>query len=256
MLLALRGSVIEERADHLVVRTPDNPTFHWGNFLLLREPPAPGGVASWLGAFRREFPHAGHLTLGVDGTAGDAGPAGELRAAGLVVDRSAVMTADAVHPPPRPNRKAVFRMLDGDDDWAAALALKEANNTEQDPAGYRVFARRQLAAVRRLQQRGLGGWFGAFADGRMVSGLGVFTDGSGLARFQSVDTRPGYRNQGLAGTLVHIAGAYALTRPGVQTLVMVADPGYHAIRVYRSVGFTERESQVQLFAGQSLGTVS
>ena len=42
MLLGLQGSVIEQRAGYQVVRTPTNPTFYWGNFLVLGGPPAPG----------------------------------------------------------------------------------------------------------------------------------------------------------------------------------------------------------------------
>ncbi|RJQ81049.1 GNAT family N-acetyltransferase [Pseudonocardiaceae bacterium YIM PH 21723] len=100
--------------------------------------------------------------------------------------------------------------------------------------------------MRELTDRGKGSWFGAFQDGRLVASLGVFTDGSGLARYQSVDTLPGYRNRGLAGTLVHHAGQYALTELGARLLVIQADPGYHAIRVYRSVGFADAETAVSL----------
>jgi hypothetical protein len=32
---------------------------------------------------------------------------------------------------------------------------------------------------------------------------------------------------------------------GAQTLVMVADPGYHAIDLYRSLGFAVTETQLQ-----------
>ena len=42
-LLTASGSVVEDRGTHLVVRTPDNPTYYWGNFILLSEPPVPGG---------------------------------------------------------------------------------------------------------------------------------------------------------------------------------------------------------------------
>ena len=38
-LLEISGSVLEDRGDHLVVRTPDNPTFWWGNFLMLAGSP-------------------------------------------------------------------------------------------------------------------------------------------------------------------------------------------------------------------------
>src|SRR5215471_4600410 len=82
--------------------------------------------------------------------------------------------------------------------------------------------------------------------GSMVSGLGVFSDGSGIARFQDVDTHPDHRNQGLAGTLVYQAGQHARKEMAAQTLVIVAEPLGPAIRIYRSVGFRDAETQVQL----------
>lgn len=100
--------------------------------------------------------------------------------------------------------------------------------------------------MRQLQAQGFGAWFGAFQAGRMVSGLGVFGDGSGIARFQNVDTHPEHRNQGLAGMLVYKAGQYAQQEMAARTLVIVADPAEPAIRIYRSVGFRDAETQVQL----------
>src|SRR5689334_19751310 len=117
MLLGLQGSVIERRSGYQVIRTPANPTFHWGNFLLLNQPPAPGTVSSWMSTFAREFPGAEHVAIGVDGTSGDAGDGAELAAAGLEADRSTVLTAAGTTPPPRPNEVAQFRMLDSDADW-------------------------------------------------------------------------------------------------------------------------------------------
>ncbi|MBV9844820.1 MAG: GNAT family N-acetyltransferase [Kutzneria sp.] len=246
MLLGLQGSVVSLHHGYSCIRTPANPTFHWGNLVLLRAPPAPGTVASWVTVFRHEFPHANHVTLGVDGTEGDSGDPAELEAAGLEAEVGTVLTATAVCPPPRPHRDAELRPLVDDQDWRAALALREANNVLPDVEGFRVFAWRRLVGLRRLQERGLGAWFGAFHHGRMVSGLGVFTDGHGLARFQHVDTHPEYRGRGLAGTLVYTAGRYALDRLGARRLVIVADPGYVSIRVYRSVGFADEETQVRV----------
>src|SRR5215467_14537938 len=100
MLLALQGSVIEQHVGYQVIRTPTNPWFHWGNFLLLDSPPTAGTVGSWLGTFAREFPGAGHLAIGVDGTGGEAGDLAELAAAGLEVSRSTVLTACSTTAPP------------------------------------------------------------------------------------------------------------------------------------------------------------
>ena len=36
-ILELCGSVVEDRTDHLLVRTPGNPGFHWGNCLFVTD---------------------------------------------------------------------------------------------------------------------------------------------------------------------------------------------------------------------------
>ena len=38
---AFDGEIVD-RGDYLVVRTPSNPYFYWGNFLLFPRPPAEG----------------------------------------------------------------------------------------------------------------------------------------------------------------------------------------------------------------------
>ncbi len=167
--------------------------------------------------------------------------------AGLSLDMGAVMTAQAVHEPPRPNREAVYRPLESDDDWAQRVHLAASCNDDQPPADYFEFATRKAATERANAEAGHGAWWGAFVAGRMVSGLGLFRAGDGLARFQSVETHPDARGRGLAGTLVYHASRYGFETLGAETLVMVADPDYLAIRIYRSVGFkvTEYQAQVQ-----------
>ena len=48
----------------------------------------------------------------------------------------------------------------------------------------------------------------------------------------------------MAGTLVWLAGRWALNQMAARTLVIVADPAAEAIRIYRSVGFADRETQI------------
>jgi GNAT superfamily N-acetyltransferase len=133
-----------------------------------------------------------------------------------------------------------------DSDWAAAVDLYAIGAGDFDPAEYRDFVQRRMAARREQQEAGLGAWFGAFVDGEMVSGLGLFTDGSGLGRFQDVATLAAARRTGLAATLVHHSSVVGLRDFGIRDLVMVADPDYSAIRIYRALGFAESEIQVGL----------
>jgi ribosomal protein S18 acetylase RimI-like enzyme len=237
-IAALEGSQVTDRGDHLVVRTPGNPDYWWGNFLLL---PGlePGSGDGWRARFAAEFPGAGHVALGLDLTGDSGADPGEL--AGMTLERHAVLTAAAVHAPPHPDGRAVVRTLDGDDDWRQSLELTAAVYPGE-PGGDTRFLSARLAAHRALAESGHGAWYGAFLDGTLACQLGLIVTGPGLARYQNVETHPGARRRGLAGTLVWRAGAAALA-DGTETLVMVADPGDSAIRVYRSVGFAVTEHQ-------------
>ena len=246
MLLGLQGSVVVDRGDHLVIRTPDNPGFHWGNFVLADQTWVNRPLSDLVAVFHAEHPKAGHLALGVDGVDGLVWAGDELTECGLEVERSVVMTATEVHEPLHPNTEAVCRMLASNADWAAAVDLHAAEPGMFDPAENRDFTERRMTARREQQDAGLGGWFGAFVDGEMVCGLGLFTDGSGLGRFQDVMTVGSARRRGLASTLVHHASLVGIRDYAMRELVMVADPDYAAIRIYRSLGFTDSETQVGL----------
>ncbi len=248
-LLEHGGSQVEDRDDHLVVRTPHNPSFWWGNFLLLAGPPAADDADRWLERFATAFPGAPHVALGVDGTSGQAGDLAGFTERGLTVEVSTVMTASTVHEPPRPNTRATYRRLVSDDDWAQSVELQLACDDDGlEGASHREFVVTRTATHRALAERGRGGWFGAFLEGRLVSQMGLLSASPGLARFQAVETHPAERGQGLAGTLVHHVSRVGFGELGARTLVMVADPGYLAIRVYRSVGF--EGSEVQLGAAR------
>jgi ribosomal protein S18 acetylase RimI-like enzyme len=243
MLRVLGGSEVTHRDSYVVVRTPGNPTFWWGNFILLGSPPRPGEAGLWLSRFSAEFPGAGHVALGIDVTDASQVEPAEFIDAGLDFERATVMTARAVHEPPRPNRLAHYRQLDGDDDWQQSAELEVASSASPDIA-HRAFIGRRTSEARGITEAGHGAWFGAFLAGRLVSQLGLVRAGVGLARFQNVGTHPAMRGHGLAGTLVYRAGQYGFGALGARMLVIVADPGYVAARIYRSVGFADTESQV------------
>jgi GNAT superfamily N-acetyltransferase len=243
MIRLLEGSRIVDHGDYLAVRSPHNPTYWWGNFLLLAAPPAPGKAGAWLEKFAAEFPQAKHVALGIDVTEIGALEVSELVGENLRLERSAVLTATSVQRPPRPNKAATYRELSGDDDWRQAAELRAVLN-EGEPGSEPSFLATRIASERALTEAGHGSWFGAFVDGQLVAQLGIITDGSGIARFQNVETHPGWRRKGLAGTLVWRAGQHGLDNLAAQTLVMAADPDYGAIRVYRSVGFIDAETQV------------
>ncbi len=248
MVRRLAGSEITDGGDHLIVRTPANPTFYWGNFILVGTPLGPGDAERWLDVFTTEFPGAQHRSIGVDDVHGHAGDISAGSGATMGVDVSTVLRAAHVHEPEHWARDAVCRPLEGDEDWEQwwdvrwSIALEDGEGSER----HAVFLRRSVDEARRLAESGHATFFGAFVVGRCRSGLGIVSDGGGTARYQSVETHPDARRRGLAGALVYAAGRHALRQWAARELVIVADPDGPAIDLYRSIGFADAERQVQL----------
>ena len=241
-LRELEGAEVAEHEDHLIVRTVENPTYRWGNFLLFDSPPHAGDAERWITQFEVAFPAADYIAIGFDCPGELAGFA----AAGMTVATDTVLTTGELRRPPREPPDAVFREVRSELDWRQTEQLRLAVGEHGRESGYRDFLKRQMRAIRRVCERGQGSWFGAFRDDEMRSSLGIFNAGSGVARFQSVDTHPEHRRQGLASHLLFTAGHHALTQLAASTLVIAADPDYLAIDIYRSLGFLDLERHTQL----------
>jgi len=243
-LLRLGGTHVDDRGDFLVVRSPHNPTYWWGNFLLLGPVPAPEDSQRWLDQFARAFPQAGHVAIGFNTNDGDVDSLDWFAARGFRTEQLTVMTATEVRPPKSINADAVYRRLHSDEDWAQSVELRL--RCADEATGDITFERRAAQTHRAVVDAGHGAWFGAFVAGRLVCQMGLFRAGGERARFQSVETDPDFRRRGLAGSLVLHAGRYGSERLDARTLVMVADPDYIAIDLYRSVGFEATETQLRI----------
>lgn len=238
-LLELTGSEIDDRGTHLVVRTPANPTYHWGNFLLLARPPHPGGAREVMAVFDAEFPTARHRSISIDGT--EPLDVSEFVTAGMTAMLDVAMTATSVVEPARPAGSATYRPLESDDDWEQRLALGVTVDDAEHVGDLLEFSRRKKDQEVALTSQGHGARWGAFEQEMLVSTAALFRTDDGTARFQSVETHPDARRRGYAGTLVHRLATHALTDLGVSTLVMVADPAEEAIGIYRALGFEATE---------------
>jgi ribosomal protein S18 acetylase RimI-like enzyme len=249
MVRRLVGSAVTEHDHHLVVRSPDNPQFYWGNFLLLDAPPAPEEMEQWIARFAGEFPGAGHVTLGIDGTEFPA-PLSYPSSVGLEVDLGVVLTRDRPLEPVPTDLPGgwTIRELRTADDWHQELLFRQEESAEQGswPPHHAEFLERSTAEAAGLVDRGAAAYFGAFDGERLGSVVGIASDGRGVARFQSVATRADHRKQGLASRLVGVAGEFGVTAMGAELLVIVADHDSAAARLYRSLGFSVAEAQLGL----------
>lgn len=249
-LLACRfGAEIVERDDCIVLRSPDNPTYYWGNCLILNEAPRDADLPRWLERFEAEIgceqPASRHLAFGIN--AADLPHAlPSWRAAGIdEFDDTAVLVLEpaglAVQPAVRDTPGLELRALALPQETALAV---EAQVAARDPsfeaAGYRVFRQNSMRRIEAMHALGQAAWFGAFAGETLAADCGLVHDGA-LGRFQYVQTQPAWRRRGLCRALVHHVCSHAFERLGLQRLVMCADPHDVAIGIYRSLGFSQVE---------------
>jgi len=240
MLIRWDGVVDELDGDVVRARTPTNPDFYYGNFLLFPDAPAAGDGPAWIARFGAAFaddPRIQHVTLRWDRPDGTRGDLTGLD--GFLFEEMVVLVTSSPRPPPRVNRDATLRRIESDADWGAVQALQTATMSEEWGPGAASFVRDQVARNRRFVADGRGAWFGAFVDGTLAADCGVFLE-DGLARFQSVETADAYRRRGLCGTLVHHVAQVALAELGAETMVLVGAPD-HTAQIYASVGFEPRE---------------
>jgi RimJ/RimL family protein N-acetyltransferase len=246
-----------QRPGHIVVRTPHNPTFYWGNFLLFDHAPRDGDAAPWLAAFEqeiaREQPQSRHLAFGIDTPDPWAMPA-DFAAAGLVLDQATVLSLQPHRlRPPRRDIGPSFniRPLDLPREQTLAVENQVASDTGGfEPSGYRSFRERQMQRYGAMAAAGRGHWFGVFAgtpaEPQLAADCGLFSDGGSLGRFQFVTTHPAWRRRGLCTALIHAVCSHGFEAMGLLSLVIVADPEDVAIVLYESLGFERGVTTWQL----------
>jgi ribosomal protein S18 acetylase RimI-like enzyme len=249
MIFARFDGLITDRGRYMVIRTPSNPSFYWGNFLLFDHPPGTGDLARWSQLFAEEIgspPAILHQTFGWDSLHGEVGEVQQFLSADFHLDHSTVHTATQVKPPARLAPNINIRPLGLDADWDQALENQvRCRDTRYEENSYLKFMRQEMTRYRAMSAAGMGAWFGAFIGSQLVADLGLFHDGE-FGRFQSVETHPDFRRRGIASTLIYQAARYALANFGIEGLVFVADHDSAAARLYQSMGFLPREQQVGL----------
>jgi GNAT superfamily N-acetyltransferase len=242
----LSGASVTDLGDHLVVRTPLNPRFHWGNCILVREPDAADDPDRWVAVFRTAFPSAGWIAIGLRRMPADAGP---WSAHGVELEQLEILTTSELPRRSEPPEGYETRRLAGDD-WEQTVRLtvdENAHTASHDPVSYEDFSRTRAERSRALCDRGddVAAFFGAFADGVLAAQLGIVRCGS-TARYQHVLTDESHRRRGLASHLVGVAARWAADR-GCGRWVIVTETTNPALAVYRGVGFEPDGASVQAY---------
>lgn len=246
------GAEIAERDDCLVVRTPANPTYYWGNCLVLAAPPDDAALPHWLERFAAEVaagrPEVEHVAIGIN-PPHDGRELPAWRAAGFEIAVNAVMQlrpGGLLAMPKMPQGAITVRPIDFATEVPAIIELECADVHGFDAAGYRAYRERQFARMRTLHEAGLLEWFGLWCDGTLAADCGLMRERAepgATARFQRVATHPQWRRRGLCTALIDAVSRHGLERWRAGELVMVADPAAPAIGIYRSLGFRVLEHE-------------
>jgi GNAT superfamily N-acetyltransferase len=252
----LAGAVVTEHGDHLVLQSPAQPTYHWGNCVLVLDDALVDDADRWAGVFAGAFPHARWVAIGLPRmpAALDAWTAHGLE----VTEDESLTTTRLPQLRDVPAGYAV-RPLASDDDWEQHVRREVAENLADglfEPVGHEAFVRDRTAARRALSDRGVATWVGAFHDGALVADLGIVLcerPGGLDARYQAVGTDPAHRRRGLAGHLLGVAAVWAAER-GATRWVIVTETTNPAGRLYRGVGFAPDAGAVQAYRRPALDT--
>ncbi|HWH00266.1 MAG TPA: GNAT family N-acetyltransferase [Pilimelia sp.] len=217
----------------IVLRTPSIPALRLGNAVLFPRSPERADVTGWRDILRTEvgLPPAVECRIAWQGGRPSDETYEAFRALGLVRYDSLSMVASKIRGPAPASGVTVRECADARD-WADLLRFQ---NLSVGPGGSgRQFLAQRLDLYRHRAAIGEAAWFAAYRDGGVVGCCGVVL-GERFGRLQGMETAIAHRRFGVGRALVLAAGGWALDR--ARQVVAVADPDYHAARLFESVGF-------------------
>ena len=237
------GQIID-RGNYLVIHTPSNPSYYWGNYLLFDRPPGPSDLARWREIFAKEIgnqPNINHEAFGWDTPSGDLGHIEPFQKAGYNLFQHNIMTTSKIIQPPHFNTNVETRSVTTDAEWEMATYCNASDS--ESPATPNARIREKMRTWQVVSQNKTGNWYGAFLQNEFAGGLGIYKVKK-IGVIDSVVTHPNFRKQGVGRSLMYQACHHALTHLGVDKLLLATSKDSDAERMYQQLGFKTVEQQV------------
>lgn len=230
---------IEEHESHFVVRTPENPGFFFGNYIVLKRKPSQ--IKPWLDAFDSAFgTKIDHRLIAWGGSSLDEGLLAEAKRLGMNPDSAAELSMHASPPAGPVPAGWKCRRLDPSIDWDASVKLDIASNVTEMSGSDQFRKFREAVRATRLKwiQQDLATWWGVFADEVLIAQCGI-VHCQELGRYQAVETHPDWRRQGACSLLINTVARATLSDPGIDRLLLAAEVEGPALALYKRLGFVE-----------------
>jgi predicted GNAT family N-acyltransferase len=241
LLLHTETGMVESRDDYVVVRTPDAPEYFFGNMLVLRRRPSGSDLERLEHAFSQLIgtpPLIEHHTFTWPENADSVVTLDAFIEQGYDATVCRVLAANPRDiRPVATNSLVKVRQFVAQQDWDDWSRMQLADMADPTDITSQRHMAHQQTSYKRLIERGLGNWWGAFINDEQVGSLGLFFL-KGIGRFQSVITGPQHRNRNVCKTLMSEVIRRIVGRS--DQLVIVADETYHAGVIYEAIGFKQQ----------------
>lgn len=241
----LESELIEED-EVIVLRSPLNQHYYFGNLLALKVPLDRYTPEQWQARFKqafRDLPEVRHCTLQWLRSEPLPTNVKAFQQQGFRFEENHVLTLRRTDftAPAKQNNDCHYRPLQSESDWAQWTALNIAEQfNEHREDELRPYLQGRIRNYRALEQQGYGETLGAFLGEQLIGYAGLY-HWQNLARFQNVHVIEEHQNKAIARTL--LTRLIERLPDTVSDLVIMADEHYHASDLYQSLGFavTERE---------------
>lgn len=238
-----------ERDEYFVIKTPNRPTYFWGNYILMKSPPVLGAFEKWIAIYEKEVgtrESLGFCSITFDYDPSKPFDTSDFTDNGFRVGVDKILVADKVYRPRKLNEDLVIKEYDLSNHIKDYVALHfdpdwiYGNESEQ-----MEFITGQGNEFASLIKKRSAKRYGAFLDVKLIADLGIYWDDK-VVRFNSISTHSLYRRRGACSTLVYKVSKDLLEQFPAKKLVMQADEDYHAAGIYESIGFVQTDKVICL----------
>ena len=235
------GNVISKE-NYLVIHTPNNPEYYWGNYLIFDGPPKKTDSKKWIDAFKNEFGHRksiDHIAFTWD--LGEVSNLDEFVEKGFHIDKSIILTLNEMSSPSLCSGNITLKEIQTNSEWKELIDLQILiGNSDGKYENYIKFTEKKFFTYKKIVSSNKGTWLGAYDSGKLIGDLGIFLTGA-FGRFQNIETHPDYRGKNICRSLIYKAFHWIKNRNSKAIIVVESEANSLPLKIYKKLGFSEKE---------------